>query len=215
MNKDLYESQTQYTFDMKAKCENYARANASCDKGQVVLAGDSLVELLDSDTLLQDYVKTTGIKIYNRGICGDSTNRLLERFQDTVLNLEPSTLVLLIGTNDIARGASAQFTLENIIKLITLAKENGVKRLIVQCLYPVNNDIYSNPAHLRNPKDIQHINSGILSNARKLDYEVLNLRNLLSDEQGKLKKELTSDGLHPNEKGFKMIAKEIEKGLGL
>ncbi|MDD6022575.1 MAG: hypothetical protein PUB94_08045 [Oscillospiraceae bacterium] len=65
----------------------------------------------------------SNLEIYNRGIGGDTTNRLIERLEKNVLCLKPSQLVLLIGTNDFGRGADCEYVFENIKKSSRLSKK--------------------------------------------------------------------------------------------
>ena len=57
--------------------------------------------------------QTTGQAVYNRGISGDTSDRLLERLECNALNINPKNLVILFGTNDIGIGVPTEYTLKN------------------------------------------------------------------------------------------------------
>jgi lysophospholipase L1-like esterase len=93
-------------------------ATATNDTGAVVFLGDSITE--GWRTLATDFPK---LKVANRGIGGDITSGVLYRLKADVLSLDPSGIVLLIGTNDVGDGADAEDVAANI-RLILLAIKN-------------------------------------------------------------------------------------------
>ena len=57
------------------------------------------------------------MKVANRGISGDTTRGMLIRLKEDVLALQPSAVVLLMGTNDLEEGATPEVIAGNL-KLI-------------------------------------------------------------------------------------------------
>jgi len=92
--------------------EKYAR------HGQTVLFGDLITEIFNSYKLFYAFSQTTGQAVYNRGISGDTSDRLLERLECNALNINPKNLVILIGTNDIGIGLPPEYTLNNIKEIL-------------------------------------------------------------------------------------------------
>ena len=72
--------------------------------------------------------------VKNRGISGDTSDRLLERLECNALNISPKNLVILIGTNDIGIGVPTEYTLKNIKEILqrtqTLCSNTAVKSSI-------------------------------------------------------------------------------------
>ena len=101
--------------------EKYAR------HGQTVLFGDSITEIFNSYKLFYAFSQTTGQAVYNRGISGDTSDRLLERLECNALNINPKNLVILIGTNDIGIGVPTEYTLKNIRVHLEKYKRNFAK----------------------------------------------------------------------------------------
>ena len=208
MNLRKFDQNTKYDREKVNKADNYEFLNANyCKKGQIVLAGDSITEFYNMD-LFDDYTARTGKLVYNRGISGDTSNRLLERFERNVLNLEPTTIALLIGTNDMNRGADNQYIIANTEKLIRLAKEKcpGVN-IILEAVYPVNTLI--NSQGKRHNHIIKDLNKGLEGLAAMMGVEFVDMTEQLSDKYGILKKKYTYDGLHVNALAYELITKAI------
>ena len=79
-----------------------------------MLFGDSITEIFNSYELFYAFSQTMGQAVYNRGISGDTSNRLLERLECNALNINTKNFVILIGTNDIGIGLPPEYTLKNI-----------------------------------------------------------------------------------------------------
>lgn len=200
---------TDYNAEKNNKMVNFEHLNKNyCQKGQTVLAGDSITEILNHTELYADYVKESGKAVYNRGISGDTSDRLLERFEKNVLNIEPSNIVLLIGTNDFGFEMSMDDTVKNIDAILTLIDEKcSSANVIVQAVYPVNTQMrkYDKKKNAKIPE----LNARIKKIADKHSVTFLDLTRELSDSSGDLKKEYTYDGLHPNVFGFEAAAERI------
>lgn len=202
-----YRRSTVYDREKNKKKDNYTFLNKNfCKKGQVVLAGDSITELFNME-LFDKYREESGFYVYSRGISGDTSDRLCERFKDNVLALKPKTIVLLIGVNDLSRKAPPELIVSNIRQVLEQIKNEPYDiHTIIEAVYPVNPKIGS-VKDLN--KSIITLNGFIKDLAKEYCTDFLDLTDMLSDEKGLLKKELTYDGLHPNAKGFAEIAKKI------
>ncbi len=200
---------TEYNPEKKNKMINYEHLNTHyCRRGQTVLAGDSITEIFNYTELFADYVNETGKAVYNRGISGDTSDRLLERFESNVLNISPSDIVLLIGTNDFAYGLSIEDTLKNVENIFKLIFEKcSDTNVVLQSVYPINEKI--NRQGRRTNKAITALNSKLKALAKKYDVIYVDLTDDLSDAEGQFKKEFTYDGLHPTVFGFEIAAAKI------
>lgn len=209
MNLKKIRKRTAYGIDKINKTNNFEFLNKNyCEKGQTVLLGDSITEMFNHTELFEAYTKETGISVYNRGISGDTSDRLLERLEKTVLNIKPRNIVLLIGTNDLGVGATPCFAAENIEKIIEAAKKRCKNvNFIVESVYPVNTKVARQGR--RKNKDISALNAMIKNIAERQKVQYLDLTDALSDENGMLKAEYTFDGLHTNAAAFEVIAKAI------
>lgn len=199
-----YLKKTEYNYEKNNKKDNFNLINKKyCIPNQTVITGDSITEIFNME-LFDDYIKSRGKFVYNRGISGDTSNRLLERFESNVLSLKPSNLVLLIGTNDLTLISDVNYVCSNIEKIIdmAMASDNNMN-IILQSVYPVN---YKNK---RKNKAIAALNYMLkkLSDEKGITY--LDVYSCLLDENGGLDSKYTYDGLHPNVKGFEVAAEKI------
>lgn len=200
---------TEYNAEKRNKMINYEHLNKHyCKMGQTVLAGDSITEIFNHTELYADYTAKSGLAVYNRGISGDTSDRLLERFESNVLNIQPSNIVLLIGTNDYGYSLPMQETVDNIEKiLIMIAEKCSSANVILQAVYPVNGKL-SKYNKKKNAK-IPELNVKIKTIAEKHRVTFLDLTDELSDDDGDLKTDYTYDGLHLNVFGFEKVVEKV------
>ena len=208
--KKDYSKITEYDREKLTKRENYRILNEEYAlKSQTVLLGDSITDFFNWYELFYDFSKATGQAVYNRGISGDTTDRLLERLSENVLNITPKNVVLLIGTNDIGRGLPLSMSVENVSKIIeeTKAKCPGVN-FVLQAVYPINQGMRRKSEKRSNEK-IQLMNKEFIKLSEKYGCTWLDITEKLKDETGNLKKDFTHDGLHLNVKAYKIVAENI------
>jgi lysophospholipase L1-like esterase len=180
------------------------------DEKRVVFMGDSI-----TDNWGRRYGKFFPGKPYlNRGIGGQTTPQMLIRFRPDVIALAPKVVVILAGTNDIA-GNTGPTTLEaiedNLTSMAELAKVNGI-RVVLAAVMPVC-DYIKSQTERRPPEKIKALNSWIKEYAAKNGLVFLDYYSALLDDQQMFKKDLTYDGLHPNDAGYEVIAPEAEKAI--
>lgn len=208
MNLKRFRKLSAYGTDKENKKNNFNLLNKKyCKTAQTVLAGDSITELFNME-LFDDYTEKTGLRVYNRGISGDTSDRLLERFDENVLALKPKNLVLLIGVNDFGIKADVEYVFENIKQIILKAKNSGNNtKIVLQSVYPVD-------AKRRqiNAKIVQ-LNEKLKVFAEKNDIIYLDIYSLLLDSNSGFNAKYTYDGLHPNAQGFEIVAREIINNL--
>lgn len=209
MNLKKIRKRTEYDAYKRSRAESFEFLNKNyCKKGATVLAGDSITEGFTHTELFAEYTAATGTPVYNRGISGDTSDRLLERLEKTILNIKPKNLVLLIGTNDLGVGADADFVSANVESIIEQSKKRCKNiNIILENVYPVNTKI--NNQGRRNNKDITLVNEKLKSIAEKHKIAFIDLTDKLSDEKGMFKAEYTYDGLHANAKAYEMITKAV------
>ena len=151
--------------------------------------------------------------IIERGISGQTTPQMLLRFRQDVINLNPKVVVILAGTNDIA-GNTGPMTLEqimdNIISMCELAEINGIK-IVLSSVLPAFDYPWS-PGKSPNIK-IPALNEMIKNYADNNGYIYLDYFSAMTDGNNGLKPELTYDGVHPNEAGYKVMEPLVEDAV--
>lgn len=205
-----YSTITMYNREQQTKLKNYSILNSKYAlKNQTVLLGDSITDFFNWYELFYDFSKNSGQAVYNRGISGDTTDRLLERLQENVLNIEPKNIVLLIGTNDIGRGLPLSMSIKNVSKIIENTKAVCPDvNFIFQAVYPINRGMRDKFEKRSNDK-IELMNKEFIKLSEKYDCVWLDITDKLKDETGNLKKEYTFDGLHLNVSAYKVIAENV------
>ena len=142
----------------------------------------------------------------NRGISGQTTPQMLVRFRQDVVALKPKVVVILAGTNDIA-GNTGPSTLEmienNLASMAEIAKGNGI-RVVMASVLPAF-DYPWKPGLEPGPK-IVALNAWIKDYAQKNGAVYLDYHSPMADDKMGLKAELSADGVHPNQAGYKVMA---------
>src|ERR1039457_3730973 len=190
--------------------DNAHLAPPAAGENRVVFMGDSI-----TDAWGRRYGQLLPGKPYvNRGISGQTTPQMLIRFRPDVIALKPKAVVILAGTNDIA-GNTGLMTLEeiegNLTSMAELAKVNGIQ-VVLSSLLPVC-DYIRPQTERRPPGKIIALNKWIQQYAEANGLVYLDYYPSLLDDQGVFKKELTFDGLHPNDAGYAVMAPLAQKAI--
>ncbi len=190
---------------------NAALAPPAAGESRVVFIGDSITDYWK----LPDYFP--GKPYINRGIDGQSTPEMLVRFRQDVIDLHPKVLVVLAGTNDIAgvTGPTLNADIEaNYASMAELARAHGI-RIVFASLLPVHK--YTHDAEesfaLRPRNRILALNKWLKDYCAKNRFVYLDYFSAVVDEQGMLKRNLSDDGLHPTDAGYKIMASLAEKAI--
>jgi lysophospholipase L1-like esterase len=185
----------------------------SREKGRVVFLGDSIT---DGWKLGQYF---PGKAYVNRGISGQTTPQMLVRMFPDVISLQPAALIILAGTNDIARNTgpeTAEMIEDNFRAMSELAEKHGIK-VILCLLLPVSDYTTSKQTTRRPPADILKLNDWLRNYATEIHAPVADYYSALVDDHGMLRQGYSDDGLHPNDRGYTVMAPiataAIEKAL--
>src|ERR1700730_5288627 len=192
----------------------YREANAKLsapmkNENRVVFLGNSITEGW------APYFATMfpGKPYIGRGIGGQATAEVVLRFRQDVIALKPKVVVILAGTNDIA-GNTGPSTLEmiedNIASMAELAKANGI-RVVLSSVLPVW-DYPWKPGLEPAPKIIA-LNKWMKDYAREHGAVYLDYHSAMADARGGMRDGLSSDGVHPNETGYKLMAPLAEQAI--
>jgi len=179
------------------------------DKGRVVFLGDSIT---DGWRLAQYF---PGKPYVNRGISGQTTPQMLVRFYPDVLNLHPAAVIFLAGTNDIARNTgpeTPEMIADNFRAMCELAQKHGIK-VVLGLLLPVSDYTLHKQTDHRPPSDILKLNEWLRHYAAEIHAEVADYYSVLVDGKGMLKEGYSDDGLHPNDRGYTLMAPVAEAAI--
>lgn len=181
------------------------------NRTRVVFLGDSITD----GWRLNEYFPDRDF--INRGISGQTTGQMLGRMKADVLDLKPAAMVVLAGTNDIARGVPLKIIQDNLAMMAELAAGRGIKVILASVL-PVHNynkdrDPRWERTRLRPLKTIIELNDWIRDFAKRNGHVYLDYYSAMVDANGYLRQELADDGLHPNAAGYRVMAPLVEQAI--
>lgn len=162
-------------------------------KGTDILAfGDSLIEGIGS-TQNNDFIsllsKRIGKEIINLGVSGNTTEDGIERLND-LENYNPKIVILLLGGNDALRRIPTEKTFNNLGFIIQKIQDKGAAVLLLGIKGNLLGDKYKSEFEKISKK-----------------YQTAYVPNVLDGLFANPK--LMSDGIHPNDAGYKIIAEKV------
>ncbi len=187
------------------RAENH-RLAAGGEHARVVFLGDSIIQ---SWELARSF---PGRPYVNRGISAQTSSQMLVRFRQDVIALRPRAVVILAGTNDLAQDAAPE-TIEalhsNLAAMGDIAQANGI-RAVFATLPPFAVDEKGStrpealvPAH----------NQWLLEFCATRRLTCADFYAGMVGPAGRLRRELSADGVHPNAAGYRVMTEQTEKAL--
>ena len=165
-------------------------------RGDVIFIGNSITDGGEWSELFND------VRIKNRGISGDISAGIIHRL-DEVVQRKPQKVFLMIGTNDLAHNVTPDSLLKNIYWTVYhLQQGSPATAVYVQSILPVNELYGKFGGHTSKGAQIKEVNRQLEQQATAKGYTYVDLHTPFSDAAGKLKKELTNDGLHLNGEAY-------------
>jgi len=201
--------------------ETYRSANRllpppAAGESRVVFMGDSITEnwgATNDPTIPGQGGFFPGKPYLNRGISGETSPQMLVRFRQDVVDLKPRVVVILAGTNDIAGNTGPMEltdTEANLQSMSDLAAANGIRVVLCSVLpakaFPWSPGI--NPG-----SKIVELNRWIRQYAQSRGFAFVDYYDAMVDVDGGMKTELSPDGVHPNGKGYAVMAPLAQAGI--
>ena len=173
------------------------RAEAPTAGTQVIAFGDSLVEGVgatpgrDFPSLLSSRI---GVPIVNAGRRGDTTAAALARLETAVLSRDPRVVVVLLGGNDFLRRVPKEQTFANLDAIVGRIRARGAAVVVVGLSLGIltdgYGDRYEDLARRQSAGLVPDVLDGIIG-----------------------RPELMADQIHPNDRGYDLMAERIEPAL--
>ena len=205
---------------------------------KVVFLGDSITQnaVINSHefkgfiTLMREEVDSN-IDLIGKGIGGDKVSDLLTRYRDDVINLNPDKVFVYIGINDVwhkydyGTGTDIDMYENGLRQIIYDMKDNGIE--VILCTPTVIGENKGQFTLVNQFKDIETMeimnddldeySDVIRKLSLEFNTELLDLRKIFmqyiseNNPENKSKGILTTDGVHLNNNGSKLIANEMIK----
>jgi len=203
-----------------ANAARYAEQNGkagtpSSSNPRVVFLGDSITDFwrLNEYFPERDYL--------NRGIAGQTSGEMLQRMKADVVDLRPQAVLILAGTNDLAREIPVGSIENNYEAMAAIATANKIKPIFASVLPVSDYHKGQNPTYERTPgrplASIRALNDWLKAFCTKNNFAYVDYFSATVDDSGQLKEDLGDDGLHPNAKGYRLMAPlasaVIDKGV--
>lgn len=161
----------------------------------VVVVGDSLVR------------RMPGLGEVNLGVFGDTVSDVRDRLPAIVAR-RPARVVLLMGTNDLLRGADAADVATEYGRALEAVP--GTIDLTVMGVPPMRDD---EQRRIPEPAAILELNERLAELARRRGARYVELRPPLVDAEDRLRSEFTEDGIHLNSAGYAAISALVSDAL--
>ncbi|AXA33909.1 arylesterase [Francisella adeliensis] len=171
---------------------NWKIINAKPSGKTIVAFGDSLTAgygVSKTDNYPAQLSKLIGKPIINMGISGETTSEALARV-DSVVAKDPKLVLITLGGNDLKKKIPAQEVFANLKKIVEILHKQGALVVILGIDIPYFSSDYADD-YIQFAKD-----NGCLLVPNIL-YGLFGHSNLMVDS------------VHPNAKGYKIIANEI------
>ena len=210
----------------------------SCNQNvkQVVFLGDSITQnaVINSEefkgfiTLMQEEVDEN-IKLIGRGISGDKVSDLLARYNQDVLKLDPDIVFIYIGINDVwhkydfGTGSDIDLYEKGLRTIITDIQNQGAQ--VILCTptvigensgeFRLGNQFKDVETMEKMDEDLDAFSDIVRNLSIEFNTELVDLRkvfkNYISENnpENKAKGILTSDGVHLNNQGSRLIAENM------
>jgi lysophospholipase L1-like esterase len=164
---------------------------------RVIVFGDSLVEGAGASTgrdIVSLLSARVGVPIVNAGRSGDTTGSALTRLDSAVLSRNPRIVIVVLGGNDVLRRVPHEETFANLDAIVGRIRGRGAAVILVGLSVGVFTDAYGN---------------GFESLARRTSSGLV--PDVLAGILGH--PDLMADHIHPNDRGYRMMADRIEPAL--
>lgn len=177
---------------------------------RVVFLGDSI-----TDAWGRTHGKFFPGKPYvNRGISGQTTEQMLLRFRQDVIDLDPAVVVILAGINDIAGNTGPETLPEienNFRSMVALAKSAHI-RVVLSSVLPASYFPWRPGVDPR--QEIQALNRWLKSYTADQHLIYLDYYPEMVNRDGGLKVSLAADGaVHPNGAGYRVMGPLAEAAV--
>ena len=182
-----------------------------CAIGDSITHGGGSISVPPS-TAIYNWETYCSLPVKNLAKSGDTTEQILQRFDQDVLPFEPEILIIMAGVNDYRNGILGWHSVTNLRAIREKCEQNGIKPVFVTPT-PVNPKIMRKIKFVDPPQPDwkEHMNY-ICDWIRQQEYHI-DIEEDFSDENGILRNDLAVDGLHPDVEGKEIIGHAVGNWL--
>ena len=181
---------------------------------KIVLIGDSITESWKGYS--PEFFAENPYLI-NKGVSGETTPQILERFNDDVISLSPEAVIILAGINDIAQNTgyiSVSEIFANIINMVEISHSNNIAPILCSVL-PASKIAWR--PDIKSADLVIELNEKLKGYCIENNMVYVDYFSSMVGEKKELRSDLTYDGVHPDKKGYlimeKILLETIQKKL--
>lgn len=149
-------------------------------------------------------------KLMNKGIPGNTTTEMKERFIEDVVNYKPSKVIIMCGTNDVFLNRTINDILNNINEMAQMCEINNIIPIILTPL-PVKDNIevktwFEDMDYKKVNRSLAELRHLLIEYAEEKNITCIDLGAILLEE-GKIMEQFLEDGIHVSAEIHNEIAK--------
>lgn len=182
---------------------------------EFVLIGDSITDWWRKRNGPDTYARFASWKPLDLGVAAETTEEVLWRLLNGELDgIHPKVIMLMIGTNNIARGDQPEWVAAGVKKILeTIRTKQPQAKILLLAIFP---RAASSQDPIRKRVDETNKLLPALADGKNILY--MDIGSKFLDAQGNLSKEIMPDLLHPNAKGYQIwldaVSPKLEELMG-
>ncbi len=176
----------------------------------IVALGDSLtagyidpIRRMPYTRFLEELIRReigVDVTLINAGVPGDTTEGMLRRFETDVLAHEANYAIIWGGINDLHLGRSPGEVVANLLELYKRSRAGAVTPIGCM-LTPTRSEVLN--------QLVREVNEDLSRRCRDEGVPIADLYSPLIDISGLLNPSFSSDGIHLNPAGYRVVAEII------
>ncbi|MBF4694391.1 GDSL-type esterase/lipase family protein [Fusibacter ferrireducens] len=185
----------------------------------IVCIGDSLTfgyGVKASESWVSVLSVKLGMKIINKGVPGNTTTEMKNRFIKDVINCRPDKVLIMGGTNDLFLKGRVSDVVDNIALMIEHCKKHKIEPIILTSL-PVNEDLaektwFTDMDYKKINADLTELRHLLIQYSSEKSVTCLDIGTHLLEE-GTIRDHFLEDGIHVSEVIHKRVAEIIFESI--
>ena len=161
----------------------------------IIMLGDSLTAKPDWKELLDQEA------VINLGVDGDTTKDILNRL-DTVVRIKPNMVFLMAGINDMSYSINIEEVFHNYVCIIEKLRHEKIEVIVQLTIYTTMPAIN---------KKVTLFNEMLRTYCQANRVQFLDFNDSFCDDEGLLRQDLSTDGLHLAQNAYKAWAYKIKQ----
>lgn len=189
---------------------NQDNNNDNSKEETYLFLGDSIFYLYNTSDYFKDY------NTINMGVNGITALETIKRVDESVYQYNPTTIFILLGTNDLYYDYTPIETFDHLKQLIDKIHLDRPEITInVLSILPINKSddpkVSKEANANKTNEQINEVNASLRKYCEDNDFTYINVHDLMLNSNGELNLPYTNEGLHLTELGYHHITMELLK----